>query len=412
MGDTHRSWGTREASAPSLGRVRPGGSFIIDGDGAVLGFDGGMESLTGWPAHRVVAHGGSDEGPVVDVLESPPDIPADSSTGRIRMRCRDGSTLGADVAIRRLPGKGDRALISVLHILTRTRPDRAGQPDVDPLTQVSRGDTFAARIQNEIQVALDNASPLALILADVDHLRTINDTHGRDAGDRVLRELAGVLRVSVTDDTCLGRLGDDDFGILLPGGGRGEARQLAANLRSTVEQFRFSGIGDTRVTLSLGAASFPADADNSADLLDRAREALNEARAQGRNRVWCYLRRPRIPVQVPVYFDGLRHLLVGYSRDLSPSGVFVQTAAPVEIGMRCAFAFPLPGHQGNVHVIGRVVRSVPPDVSEGDNERLRIPGMGVEFERFGGPEDRRAIDAFIHGREETTLRPEQGRLSV
>jgi len=371
-----------------------------------------MEALTGWPAHRVVSGAGGSEGPAVTVLESPPAIPERSSTGRLRLRCEDGSLLGVEVAIRRLPGNGDRALVSVLHLLTRTTARRQDALGLDPLTGISDHESFGRRVEQEIFEARSQARPLALILADVDHLRTVNDTHGRDAGDHVLRELAGILRVGITDETCLARLGDDDFGIVMPGAGRGDARQLAANLRSTVERFRFSAIEDVGITLSLGAASFPADADNPGDLLERAREALNEARAQGRNRVWCYLRRPRVPVQVPVYFDGLQHLLVGYTRDLSPSGVFVQTSVPIDIGMRCAFAFPLPGHEGNVHVIGRVVRSVPPDISEGSNLQLRIPGMGVEFERFGGPQDRRAIEAFIHGREGTTLRPERGRLSV
>jgi Tfp pilus assembly protein PilZ len=113
-----------------------------------------------------------------------------------------------------------------------------------------------------------------------------------------------------------------------------------------------------------------------------------------------------------VYFDGSAGLLVGYTRDLSPSGVFVQTSAPIDIGMRCAFNFPLPGEDGHVHVIGRVVRSVPPDVSPTTSTDIRIPGMGVEFEHFGGPEDQRTLERFLHVRESTTRRPESGRLSL
>jgi uncharacterized protein (TIGR02266 family) len=131
----------------------------------------------------------------------------------------------------------------------------------------------------------------------------------------------------------------------------------------------------------------------------------------GRNRVWCYLRRPRIPLEVPVFFEGAESLLVGYTRDLSPSGIFVQTAVPIEIGMRCALAFPLPGRDSKVHVIGRVVRSVPPETSPGSSD-MRIPGMGVEFERFEGATDRRAIEAYLHSNESTSLRPENGTLSV
>jgi diguanylate cyclase (GGDEF)-like protein len=254
-----------------------------------------------------------------------------------------------------------------------------------------------------------------LILADIDHLREINDRLGHGAGDEVLRRLAGILRVRVDDESQLSRLGEDDFAILMADAGRGEARQFAASLRSTVERYRFFNGGGqkakTRVTMSLGAASFPADADNAADLMERARDALNEARSMGRNRVWCYLRRPRGPLHVPVFFEGAESLLVGYTRDLSPSGVFVQTSAPIEIGMRCALAFPLPGREGKVHVIGRVVRTVPPDTAI-EIQELRVPGMGVEFERFGGSTDRRAIESFLHENESSTLRPENGILSI
>ena len=130
----------------------------------------------------------------------------------------------------------------------------------------------------------------------------------------------------------------------------------------------------------------------------------------GRNRVWCYLRRPRVPVQVPVFFDCADSVLLGYMRDLSPSGIFLQTTAGIDVGMRCALAFPLPGVDGRVHVVGRVVRTVPPQVADGGE--LRVPGLGVEFERFGGSGDRRAIDTFLHGRESTSTRPETGILSV
>ena len=118
-----------------------------------------------------------------------------------------------------------------------------------------------------------------------------------------------------------------------------------------------------------------------------------------------------MPVEVPVFFDGTDPLLVGYTRDLSPSGIFVQTSVPIDIGMRCALAFPLPGRDSRVHVIGRVVRTVPPEFSMASQE-LRVPGMGVEFERFGGTTDQRAIESYLHEHESETLRPETGTLSV
>jgi diguanylate cyclase (GGDEF)-like protein len=388
----------------------------VDRRGTILGFDLAMEELTGWPAVHVVGRN-KELNPNRPLYDGDIELSGERRNLTLTLHARDGRTLEAEASATRLHGPGERTLVTIFKIMARSAGDTAREDvqRLDTLTSLPDSESFAVKLASEFSAAAEAARPLALILADIDHLREVNDRLGHAAGDEVLRRVAGILRVRVEDESRLCRLSDDDFAILLPGAGRGEARQLAANLRSTVERYRFFNGGgqyrDTRITLSLGAASFPADADNAADLLDRARDALDEARSMGRNRVWCYLRRPRVPVQVPVFFEGAESLLVGYTRDLSPSGVFVQTSAPIEIGMRCALTFPLPGHDGRVHVIGRVVRTVPPETSE-ENRDLRIPGMGVEFERFGGTTDRRAIESFLHDNEGNTLRPENGILSV
>jgi uncharacterized protein (TIGR02266 family) len=120
------------------------------------------------------------------------------------------------------------------------------------------------------------------------------------------------------------------------------------------------------------------------------------------------MRRQSVPVRTPVYLEGSAPLLLGYSQDLSPSGLFIATAAPIDVDMRCALSFPLPTAQGKVHVIGRVVRTVPPRLGAAE---VRSPGMGVEFERFG-PEDRHAIEAYLYENESRTLRPEGLMFSV
>jgi diguanylate cyclase (GGDEF)-like protein len=399
-------------------RVRPAsyGSFIVDRRGTILGFDQALEDLTGWPAVEIVGRN-KEFGSVSLYLGDIPMMEHRRSL-KLTMHCKDGRTLEVEAIASHMAGPGDRMLVTVLRVMALSAGDAASleQDRHDPLTALPNSEAFAVRLAAEFSAASASAKPLALVLADVDHLREINDRLGHAAGDEVLQKLAGILRVCVDDETLIGRLGDDDFAILLPDSGRGEARQLAAGLRSTVERYRFfqeedEGEERTRVTLSLGSASFPADAERASDLMERATEALDEARAMGRNRVWCYLRRPRVPLEVPVFFEGAESLLVGYTRDLSPSGIFVQTSVPIEIGMRCALAFPLPGRDSKVHVIGRVVRSVPPELSA-ESSRTRVPGMGVEFERFGGSTDRRAIEAYLHRHEGTTLRPETGTLSV
>jgi diguanylate cyclase (GGDEF)-like protein len=405
------------------------GSFIVDGRETILGFDEAMEQLTGWPAIDVVGRGKhlAEDGaraaypgasPAKTIALYDGNLPGAGGLGPLvlTLNCRDGRWLEVEALRQPLNGPGDRLLVTVLRVLASSgsTPNLPGMAGRDPLTGLLDRAAFDSRLAAAFASAVVTARPLSLIRIDVDHMRQLNDVAGRAAGDDVLQRLAGILRVTVEDEPCIARLGDDDFAVLLEDGGRGEARQVAASLRSQVERFRFFADlpGEPpRVTITLGTASFPADADDARELYQRAGDALDEARALGRNRVWCYVRRPRVPVQVPVYFDGSDAALLGYMRDLSPSGIFLQTTAGIDVGMRCALTFPLPGQGNPVHVVGRVVRTVPPTIDDEGGD-VRIPGVGVEFERFSAASDRRAIDAFLHGREATSLRPETGILSV
>lgn len=383
-----------------------GGSFLIDAKGTIVGFDGDMERLTGWTAAEVV--GRASDGRVLAGSGLAPIGSRD--TTELALACRDGQMLDVEASVTQGEGAINRYTVTVLRVVSRNDGARpAPVPGRDPLTGLATKESFLERLAVEMRSARATGRPLAVVVADVDHLRKVVDAHGREAASGVLRKLGGVLRAIVRDEDLVARLDEDDFAVVLGGLGRGSARQVAARLRSNVERTRFTATWDADVTfgvtLSLGAASYPTDADNESDLLLRANEALSEARSLGRNRVWCYTRRPRVPLRTPVYLDGSSPLLLGYSQDLSPSGVFVATPAPIDIGMRCALAFPLPTSRGNVHVIGRVVRTVP--LSSGE----RASGMGVEFERFG-PEDRHAIEAYLYENESRTLRPEGPVFSV
>ncbi len=422
----HRKAGTM-SRGPATGRDRNPrcGSFIVDRHGTILGFDLGMEALTGWPAAEVV--GRRKDRALADDVGSTLGMATRSlydgairvSDGperlELRLNARDGRVLDVEATTARLKGGGDRVAVTVHRVLARSADGGGdGAPGrLDPLTGLAASDTFLERLQDSLRSTATSGRPLALVLADVDHLRRVNDRYGHAAGNEVLCAIAGILRAAVENEELVARLDADDFAMVLVGAGRGEARQVAARLRSTVERFRFFGAREeaspVQVTLSLGAASYPADADDASDLLNRAREALEEARSFGRNRVWCYVRRPRVPLQVPVYFDGVDSMLLGFSLDVSPSGIFVQTRTPIDIGMRCALAFPIPGADTNVHVIGRVVRMVPP--GEAPLGESRVPGMGIEFERLGTG-DRRSLERFLHQHETATLRPENGAFSV
>ena len=132
----------------------------------------------------------------------------------------------------------------MVRVIARNQGGRvAPAAGYDPLTGLATRESFIERLGVEMREAGANGRPLALVVADVDHLRKVADTRGREAAATVLRKLAGILRATVREDDLVARFADDDFAVILNGLGRGSARQVAARLRSTIERFRFTSTG-------------------------------------------------------------------------------------------------------------------------------------------------------------------------
>jgi diguanylate cyclase (GGDEF)-like protein len=125
----------------------------------------------------------------------------------------------------------------------------------------------------------------ALLIVDLDHFKRINDTHGHPAGDGVLRSSAEVLRAVGRPPVALGRLGGEEFVLLLPGGEPAAAAALAERVRAAVERMDVGAwVPDGHVTTSVGVTVSAPD-ERTSDLLRRADRALYLAKAGGRNRV-------------------------------------------------------------------------------------------------------------------------------
>ena len=125
-------------------------------------------------------------------------------------------------------------------------------------------------------------APLSAIMMDVDHFKRINDRHGHDAGDEAITVVAREARV---DSSAVGRLGGEEFAVLLEGRDLAEAREVAEHLRQRLAQLKLE-IGTSTVTLtcSLGVSQWE-PGDTIDRLLKRADVALYQAKAGGRNRV-------------------------------------------------------------------------------------------------------------------------------
>ena len=160
------------------------------------------------------------------------------------------------------------------------------QAITDELTQLANRRRFTETLAVEVRRAERFGDPLALVLADLDDFKLINDQYGHQAGDEVLRRFSDVLRENVRDFDLPVRYGGEEFAVLLPETGLDGAEQLARRLQNALLRLRLPEIGGDRppVTASFGVASFPA-ARSAEELLSAADGALYRAKAAGKNRV-------------------------------------------------------------------------------------------------------------------------------
>ena len=128
--------------------------------------------------------------------------------------------------------------------------------------------------------------PMSVVMVDLDHFKEINDQFGHAAGDQVLREFVDCVGDLLRESDLVGRLGGEEFAILLPGAGLDEAVMTAERLRAVVEMLRVDWNGSqVEVTASFGVAAFELPDDTLDQVLSRADRALYNAKSGGRNRI-------------------------------------------------------------------------------------------------------------------------------
>lgn len=155
--------------------------------------------------------------------------------------------------------------------------------DTDDLTGLANRRKLTNRLEEELSLCNRHGLPLSLMMLDLDHFKSINDTWGHLQGDQVLRELAGLCREVLREEDLMARLGGEEFAVLLPLTPESHARRLAERLRRRVAEHDF-GVGRGRVTISIGIAEHRVG-DSREILLQRVDESLYAAKDGGRNRV-------------------------------------------------------------------------------------------------------------------------------
>ncbi len=158
---------------------------------------------------------------------------------------------------------------------------------VDPLTGVANRRHFMETLQSEAERAKRYGHTLSLLMIDVDRFKKVNDRHGHLVGDRVLRILTETIQDSLRDSDTLGRLGGEEFGVVLHETSLDDAVIVAERIRVGVSA-RFlqePGLERLNTTVSIGAASILTGSSDYENLLRHADTAMYQAKADGRNRV-------------------------------------------------------------------------------------------------------------------------------
>ncbi|GIV05140.1 MAG: hypothetical protein KatS3mg016_0715 [Fimbriimonadales bacterium] len=161
----------------------------------------------------------------------------------------------------------------------------------DGLTGLSNYRHFRERYREEINLCRRYRHSLAMMLIDLDGFKKVNDQYGHLEGDYLLVQFAETLRNTLRTTELIARYGGDEFVVLMPStnlqGGLAAAQRVAQVVRETAFHDT-SGTPRLRITVSIGVAAFPNSTDNPAELLEKADEALEIAKRNGRNQVVAY----------------------------------------------------------------------------------------------------------------------------
>ena len=156
----------------------------------------------------------------------------------------------------------------------------------DHLTGLLTHRAFQDQLEQSVLEASRYNQPLSIILVDVDHFKSINDTHGHQAGDLVLQGLAHVMDQGVRPVDIIARYGGEEFAVLLLQTTHRAATSVAEQIRRALAEQVFEVSGKTiRITASFGVATFPEDATSGQQLFRQADQRLYKAKSSGRNQV-------------------------------------------------------------------------------------------------------------------------------
>jgi diguanylate cyclase (GGDEF)-like protein/PAS domain S-box-containing protein len=234
----------------------------------------------------------------------------------------DGVTHHAEGGIE---GLAELASLAIANDDARRRLESAAS--TDPLTGLANRRTFDERLRHEVARALRAGQPLSLVLADIDHFKAVNDTHGHQAGDQVLVEVAARLISLARVGDLVARVGGEELAWILTETDSEGALAAAERARLAIRDRRFSSAGSLTISLGVATATDHADADR---LVGQADAALYWAKQHGRDQSRLYTpeigadpsqRGRRTGIARAQAQEGLRSLVRGIEEETDPGAI-------------------------------------------------------------------------------------------
>lgn len=176
-------------------------------------------------------------------------------------------------------------LVMLLIIVRDAMAEMSARSETDKLSGLLNRRGFEERAGGLLATTLRAGVPGAMVVADLDHFKVVNDTYGHAAGDQVIIAFAAILGATASERAVVGRLGGEEFAVFIPGANLATARLYAEGVRTGFSGLSIASLGpDLRVSASFGVAQLRAG-DSLSDLLRRSDAALYEAKKAGRDRV-------------------------------------------------------------------------------------------------------------------------------
>jgi diguanylate cyclase (GGDEF)-like protein len=233
----------------------------------------------------------------------------------------------------------------------------------DELTGIHNFRFFQEYLDREVARCERHGGSFSIVMGDIDNFKDYNDQFGHSQGNATLLSVAKTLVSAGRKEDVVARYGGEEFVIIMPETSRDDTVTVAERVREAVADLELSADDPLhRVTISLGVANYPVDADSRDDLIRCADRAMYIAKARGKNQVQPYGANRRAHHRISTVIDGEYRVFEGDPRtfstlDISERSLRVSVSGDVPEDALMEFTLQLPEHGQKVTALGRVIRT-------------------------------------------------------